>query len=211
MHDPYEPIHHRGFLLDTPWAMALDYVTHAGTELLCREIDGRRVPGEIGNLGVGSGQWARTANRCLPDRSLYLFDTFTGFDPRDLAADAAAGLSDAPPYPMSPVSVEGVQRVLPYADRAVFRRGWFPDTAAGLVDVRYALVQIDVGVMAATLAGLRYFHPRMAPGGTLIVEDYNNRHARGVRVAVDTYLAEVRATTTVWPNGAILLLAPPQH
>lgn len=211
LNDPYRPIDHRAFMRETPWTMHLDYVTYAGTELICREIQERRIDGAVGELGVGSGLWARVANRHLSDRPIYLFDTFEGFDARDLAADAAAGLSDEPPYPMSPVSAEAVRDALPAPDRAVFRVGWFPSTASGLEGVRFALVHIDVGVMTATLAGLRFFFPRLSPGGTLIVEDYNNRHAPGVRRAVEQFLAEMPAATTVWPNagGAILLVAPP--
>ncbi len=211
LHDPYRPIDHRAFMRGTPWAMHLDYVTHAGTELICREIHERAIEGAIAELGVASGLWARTANRHLPDRLMYLFDTFSGFDPRDLASDAEAGLGDEPPYLMSPVSVDAVIRVLPDPERAVFRVGWFPESAAGLEGVRFALVHIDVGVMSATLEGLRYFHPRLAPGGTIIIEDYNNRHAPGVRRAVDQFLAGISVATTVWPNrgGALLIIAPP--
>ena len=211
MYAPYRPIEHRAFMRRTPISMHTDYVLHAATELVCREIERRGVVGDVAELGVANARWARTANRCLPDRRIHLFDTFTGWDDRDLAADAAAGLSGDAPYPMGDTSVAHARSVLPHPEMADFRIGWFPETAADLDDLRFALVHIDVGLMAATLAGLRWFHPRLAPGGTLIVEDYNNRHAPGVRAAVDAYLRDVPSVTTVWPNvgGAIVFLAGP--
>jgi hypothetical protein len=210
LHAPYRRVDHRAFMRDTPWRMHVDYVTHAATELICREIEERPVAGDIAELGVGTALWARTANRFLPERTLHLFDTFEGFDRRDLEADAREGLSATPPYRVGVVEEDAVRRVLPHPSRAVLHRGWFPDTARDLDDLRFALVHIDVGTRSATLAGLEYFHPRLAPGGTLIVEDYNNRHAPGVRSAVDSFRVGRSVTTTVWPNrgGAIVFLAP---
>ena len=62
-----------------------DYVRLRTLELLCRELDA--VPGAAAELGVYRGGFARCINALLPERELYLFDTFTGFD----EAEAASG------------------------------------------------------------------------------------------------------------------------
>ena len=41
------------------------------------------LPGNVAELGVYKGKFARYINRYFPGRKLYLFDTFAGFDKRD--------------------------------------------------------------------------------------------------------------------------------
>ena len=53
---------------------------------------------------------------------------------------------------------------LPYPERAVVKPGFFPDSLDGLEE-RFCLVSLDVDYEAATLEGLRYFWPRLSPGG----------------------------------------------
>jgi len=42
---------------------------------------------------VYKGDFARLINEALPDRKLYLFDTFEGFDDRDVIVDKEKGFS----------------------------------------------------------------------------------------------------------------------
>ena len=41
--------------------------------------------GSVAEGGVFEGDFAAVINECFPDRTLYLFDTFNGFDDKDLA------------------------------------------------------------------------------------------------------------------------------
>jgi hypothetical protein len=54
-----------------------DYVRLATLELLCRRLEG--VSGAAAELGVYRGFFARCINQLLPERKLYLFDSFEGF------------------------------------------------------------------------------------------------------------------------------------
>ena len=56
------------------------YVLH---QTLSNEIIYRQVPGSVAELGVDFGDTAKYINFYFPDRKLYLFDTFKGFDMRD--------------------------------------------------------------------------------------------------------------------------------
>lgn len=53
------------------------------------------LPGALAELGVYRGDFAAALNRRFPERTLYLFDTFAGFDARDIADEQSAGLSRA--------------------------------------------------------------------------------------------------------------------
>ena len=192
MFSPYRPLRTEVYLHGTPRRTKVDVVRYGVLELLCRRIQECGVPGDVAEVGVGDGWWARAVNTHLPDRRLYLFDTFAGFDERDIEAEAEVGLPTAAPYELTSVaSPETVLERLPGPDRAVARVGRFPETALGLEDQQFCLAGIDVGVHEVTRAALEWFYPRLAPGGYVVVADYNNSHAPGVKVAVDQFVASV--------------------
>jgi hypothetical protein len=172
-----EPIEHRAFLVDRPWSTSTDMVRCAVLELCSREIH---------RAGV-------------PDRKLLLFDTFTGFDARDLARNEALGLGGAP-YPLSPMSGETVLARLPRPDRAELHPGWFPESAAGLEDRRFALVHIDVGLYQPTYAALEWFSGRVNHRGYILVADYEHGLTVGVGRAVRQHAEETGASYVLLPD-----------
>jgi len=58
-------------------------VRNATLELISKEINRYNVEGSAAELGVYKGNFAMQINYFLPDRKLYLFDTFEGFDSRE--------------------------------------------------------------------------------------------------------------------------------
>ena len=98
--------------------------------------------------------------------------------------------------------------VLPHPERAVIRRGLFPQTAEGLEGERFALVSLDADLEESTLSGLRWFLPRMSAGGYLLLHDYNNPKLPGVKRALRRYEAEagrVRAVPISDVNGTLVI------
>lgn len=147
-------------------------------EALCKRIESG--PGAAAELGVYRGGFARCINALLPDRRLYLFDTFEGFDENE---SAEPGLRAA----HQNNSLAQVLSLLPHPEQACIRKGLFPDTTAGLEEERFALVSLDVDLEESTLSGLRWFLPRMNPGGYLLLHDYNNPALPGVKAALARY------------------------
>ena len=166
---------------DGAFAAPGDWVRLKTLQTISRELID--VPGAMAELGVFRGEFAAAMNALLPERRLYLFDTFAGFDP---AEDAPEGLAAA----HENASAEAVLRRLPHAERAIICAGLFPETAAGLEDETFALVSLDADLEESTLAGLRWFVPRMAVGGYLLLHDWNHPGLPGVRAAVERYEAE---------------------
>ena len=157
-----------------------DYVRLATLELLCRRL--ADVPGAAAELGVYRGRFARCINRLLPERTLYLFDSFAGFD-------SSAGAGEAMQAAHENTSIRQVLEVLPYPERAVVKPGFFPESLGGLEE-QFCLVSLDVDFYQTTLEGLRYFWPRIAEGGYLLLHDWGSPKLPGVAKALQDFERE---------------------
>ena len=166
-----------------------DYVRLATLELLCRRLSA--VPGAAAELGVYRGFFASCINRLLPDRKLYLFDSFEGFTPEDRASDAfqAAHRNTA---------AEKVLSLMPCPKNVYLKPGFFPQSLDGLEE-RFCLVSLDVDFERTTLEGLRYFWPRLHGGGYLLLHDWGNPKLPGVGKALERFEAELGETLTAVP------------
>ncbi len=160
-----------------------DYVRLKTLEAICRRLSS--VPGAAAELGVYRGGFAHWISALLPERTLYLFDSFDGFDPIE-SAEEGKGFTEA----HKNTSADAVLAALPHPENAVIRRGLFPQTAQGLEGERFALVSLDVDLEESTLAGLRFFLPRMSAGACLLLHDYDNPKLPGVKRALERYEAE---------------------
>lgn len=164
-------------------------VRFSAARLIAEEISSRDIPGSVAELGVYKGEFAALINELFPDRSLYLFDTFEGFDEKDVAAEIKGGLPYAAIGDFRDTSVGLVKSRLPFPERAVFRKGYFPDTALG-IDKNFAFVSIDADLYQPVYEGMKYFWPRMNPGGYILVHDYNSLQFQGAGKAVRQYCEE---------------------
>lgn len=162
-------------------ALSGDYVRLATLELLARNI--RDLPGAAAELGVYRGFFAGCINRLMPERTLYLFDSFQGFLPE-------AGASPAFQAAHENTSAGKVLASLPHPGSVRLMPGFFPRSLDGLEE-RFCLVSLDVDFPETTLEGLRYFWPRLVPGGYLLVHDWGNPSLPGVREAVERYRKEL--------------------
>lgn len=158
-----------------------DYVRLATLELLCRRL--AEVPGAAAELGVYRGFFARCINQLLPERKLYLFDSFEGFAEGACAADSfqAAHRNTA---------IDKVLAIMPHPDSITVKPGFFPESLDGLEE-RFCLVSLDVDFYQTTLDGLRYFWPRLEEGGYLMLHDWGSPKLPGVAKALSDYEAEL--------------------
>lgn len=180
-----------------------DYVRVKTLEAICARL--KAVPGAAAELGVYRGSFARCINGLLPERKLYLFDSFSGFDARE-AGRAQVGEGFAQSHKNTAVDV--VLKALPHPEQAVIKPGFFPDSLEGL-EARFALVSLDVDLEESTLAGLRYFYPRMNPGGYILLHDYNAPKLPGVAAALNRFEAELGRPLQAVPlcdvNGTLVI------
>ena len=167
-----------------------------------RLIRENSVEGCCAEGGVFEGAFAREINRVFPDRKLYLFDTFEGFDARDVTVEAAKGFSDAEANAgyLSKSCENRVLEALPFSERAVIRKGFFPETAAGLEAETFCFVNLDFDLYVPIFAGLEFFVPRMSKGGYILVHDYFSDRYKGVKQAVADFRTD-RMPLNLFPIG----------
>lgn len=153
-----------------------------------RVIEREGVPGSLAELGVYKGTTARLLHALFPDRTLWLFDTFEGFDARDLAQERAPAQQG---FRFDDTSLDRVLAYVGGSDRVRACKGYFPATAASVPDgERFALVHLDADLRKPTADALAFFYPRMSPGGFIVMHDYGSGAWPGVAEAVDAFFAD---------------------
>ncbi|WP_430811486.1 MULTISPECIES: TylF/MycF/NovP-related O-methyltransferase [unclassified Carboxylicivirga] len=175
--------------------------------LQLKRINSRKIKGAVAELGVYKGETAKLIHQMLPDRDFYLFDSFSGLPKQVIKEDC-----DGNVRPQT-VNFDNTtpEEVLGYIDgdkrKLHIREGIFPDTTKGLKEEVYALVHIDADLYQSTLDALGYFYPRLSPGGSLIIHDYNHNWD-GVRKAVDEFSPTIPEEFVELPDmyGSVILI-----
>lgn len=147
------------------------------------------VNGCFAELGVYKGITANMLYEMDRSRTLHLFDTFEGFDENDLKHENVKG-GKYTSKEFADTSVEAVKAYIKGGESVVFHKGYFPETTAGLEHVSFALVSIDADLYVPTIEGLKFFYPRLSPGGIIIIHDYNHNWD-GARKAVDEFASTI--------------------
>ena len=146
------------------------------------------VPGDFVELGVYKGNSATLLALLgrAQNRQTFLFDTFGGFDPRDLrGVDGAKGIR------FTDTSFDAVQNLVG-TEGVKYVPGFFPDSILGIqLPEQIAVAHIDCDLYQPMKAGLECFYPRLSVGGVLLMHDYSSGHWPGAKRAVDEFFANL--------------------
>ena len=145
--------------------------------------------GVIAEAGVFQGEFASILNDCFPDRTLYLFDTFEGFDERDIAYESANQFSTAAKGHLNITSEELVLSKMKHPEKCIIKKGYFPETAKA-INESFCYVNLDMDLYKPTLEGLRFFYPLLVHGGIITVHDFFSEGYNGVNEALKEFLRE---------------------
>lgn len=137
------------------------------------------IPGDIAEIGVFQGATSLLMKTYLQNRTLHVYDTFSGIPNVDPETCKFTTGDFACP-------LEHVQRVLGF-DRVVYHSGTFPDTFHEQ-NQRFAFVHSDTDTKEGTLATLTHIFPVLVPGGIIVLDDYTFACCPGVKLAVDEWL-----------------------
>lgn len=158
--------------------------------LLMRSLAERRVPGSVAELGVYKGETAKLFHYYLPEKKLYLFDTFQGFAAADISSEKTETDLTIDKTDFTNTNVAHVLNYInPLNENIFIVEGRFPDTVSKMnFEDGFALVHLDADLYAPIKSGLEYFYDKVNKGGFIIVHDYNAWP--GARKAVDEFAKE---------------------
>lgn len=165
-----------------------DYIRLSTLELVGNEINKNNLEGNVAELGVYKGKFARFINLYFPQRTLYLFDTFEGFDQRDIKKEKQESFSTGA-QDFSDTSIEAVMRLMPYPNQCKAIKGFFPESARNIND-KFVFVSLDADLYEPIYNGLQFFYPKLVRGGYIFIHDFNNDGYKGSRQAVEQFCFE---------------------
>ena len=165
-----------------------DIVRYRMLAMVAREIKDKNLQGCVAELGVYKGDFASFINCHFPAHTLYLFDTFDGFDERDVEIENRYD-KHAKKNDFTNKDIDLVLRKMKHRDNCIIKKGWFPETAQNLEE-RFLFVSIDADLYEPIYQGLLYFYPRLEKGGYIFVHDYNGDLYDGAKKAVHRFSSE---------------------
>lgn len=143
-----------------------------------------QMPGDFAEVGCFQGGSAAMICKGKADKVMHLFDTFEGIPKgrEDYGEHFKENLYSC--------SLENVKANLVDYSNLKFHKGIFPASIEGneqIANTSFSFVNIDVDLYEGTLECLKFFYPRMTPGGILISHDYM---LEGVRAAFDQFMID---------------------
>ena len=173
---------------------------HAMLDAL-RQITDTGVDGDVVECGVWRGGNIILARTLVPERTCWLYDTFSGMTlpgPEDLRRSGDKALDtyhacarDGRPWCMSSLN-DVVQN---FMDTGTFSEDLCRFIVGDVVETlriaknlpeKISLLRLDTDWYASTKTELEVLYPRLSIGGVLIVDDYG--HWQGAKKAVDEFL-----------------------
>lgn len=159
-------------------------IQSASLRRMAYRLNTLNIEGNIAELGCFNGNMSWQLNALFKDRKLYLYDTFVGFDERDIEIEEKNHYSDAKLGQYAPKNPDAIMERLPYKDNVIIKKGWFPMSAQNEEDEKFTFVFMDACLYQPTYKGLEFFFPRMSRGGMILINHYDSPIYQGVEAAI---------------------------
>lgn len=167
-----------------------DFVRFSQIDMLVNQA--LKVEGDVAELGVYRGKLScllADKLKLFTEKKLWLFDTFTGFDKRDLVGIDCGKYENFTDTSENFV-VNRIENVGLTKDRIVVRKGYFPHTSYDMNNSKFCFISIDFDLSEPTKEALRIMWSYLSEGGIMIVHDYNNYYYNGVKKSVDDFVLQ---------------------
>ena len=160
----------------------------------------RQVEGDLAECGsyIGVSAWF-VANE-LPDIDFFLFDSFEGLSTPHCLDSVRDGL---PQWQRGDFQTH--EEILRFNLRGFPKvhvlKGWIPDRFPEVSERRFRFVHIDVDLYVPTLESLKFFYPRLNPGGIIVLDDYGFENCPGAYQAAQEFMRDKPEVIIHLPTG----------
>jgi len=170
-----------------------DQVSASDVGLVWRELEktlAKGVPGAVVEFGCYVGTTSLFIRRLLDEtgqsdsHEFHVYDSFTGL-PGKLPQDASAAGVDFQAGKLSVSKKEFLHQFhAAHLRPPVVHKGWFNELAASDVPEQIAYAFLDGDFYESILTSLQLVWPRLSPGATLLIDDYQRESLPGVERAI---------------------------
>lgn len=159
--------------------------------------------GEMVEVGVWRGGTAALIASAIPNKKMYLFDTFTGVAKADVMYDTLYSGGEH-----SDASVENVIELFEkFSLDCYIHTGIFPDDTLGGLPKKISFAHIDVDTYESAKGSFFSIWPRIVKSGIIVFDDYGFFGCEGVSQAVNEIFMTVDDAVMVHNlNGHALII-----
>ena len=151
-------------------------------DLIKRHSD---IEGEVAEVGVWRGGSAIMLADLLPNKDVFIFDTFEGL-PYNHKQDNHHVKND-----FNDVDYNEVKETLLAWPNIKIYKGIFPDENSEVIaDKKFSIVHIDTDMYKAYLDCFEFFYDKMTVGGIILLDDYNEPTCQGATIATHEFLED---------------------
>ena len=163
--------------------------------------------GDFAECGVYKGGTAfliayALKKRSIQDKSLHLFDTFTGLPSiadKDPTGHKSGEFGD--------VSLDDVKEYLNSFPFTVFHPGVMPEMFEAVKDRRFSFVHVDIDLYQTARDCCSFFYERMVKGGVMVFDNYGfQRYRVGEKRAVDEFFNDKPECLISLPTGQCVVI-----
>jgi O-methyltransferase len=153
----------------------MDHLEHCVRTVIEEEVQGDLIETGVWRGGACIFMRAILAAYGVSDRTVFVADSFEGLPPPspDTPEDDGARFHEMKDLRIDLESVkENFRKYGLLDDQVVFLRGWFSDTLPVAPIEQIAVLRLDGDMYSSTMDSLENLHPKVSPGGFVIIDDY---------------------------------------
>jgi hypothetical protein len=225
--DGLTSIHNHDFMIDPAFVKAYQRALKSGSSelhiywrihvALWAARAASMVDGDFIECGVNTGIISSAIMEYLDWNSLnkkfYLFDTFSGIDPRYLTEEEKKDgkleynqrIMDSGGY----TDIELVRKNFSQWDNVEIVKGALPETLSRVKIEKIAFVHLDMNCAIPEYEAIKHFWPQMLPGALLLLDDYAFFGYESQKKSMDQFAAEAKVSILSLPTGQGLAIKPP--
>jgi Macrocin-O-methyltransferase (TylF) len=171
------------------------------------------LPGDFVECGVSHGFLSSAIMEYLDwnrlNRTFYLLDTFSGLDPRYIAAEEhARGVLARNEGGFYATVVDRVRQNFAQWPRTKIIVGAVPETLSQVDATRIAYLHLDMNCAPPEVAAFHCFWDRLVPGAMILLDDYANRGFETQKTAMDEAASRYHLRVLSLPTGQGLIVKP---